>query len=100
MFLNRAFRLRQAAASSNLLVPRPGPARAGFAPRTTRLGEVTRRSLGMARIRACNEGPWGYIVADSIQVIGIGGSLRAASTSRTALEVALQGAETLEHAPP
>ncbi|MGN6680882.1 MAG: NADPH-dependent FMN reductase [Streptosporangiaceae bacterium] len=31
-------------------------------------------------------------MADSIQVIGIGGSLRAASTSRTALETALDGA--------
>jgi FMN reductase len=48
----------------------------------------------MLCIRACNEGHGGYIVADSIQVIGIGGSLRAASTSRTALEIALQGAET------
>jgi FMN reductase len=32
-------------------------------------------------------------MADSVQVIGVGGSLRADSTSRTALEVTLQGAQ-------
>jgi multimeric flavodoxin WrbA len=30
------------------------------------------------------------IVANTVQLMGLGGSLRAASTSRTALEVALQ----------
>ena len=31
-------------------------------------------------------------MADSIHIVGVGGSLRMASTSRTALEVALDGA--------
>ena len=72
----------------------PAAAAALAASMTTRIGEVAASVPSHARQQILDEAHGGgCIVADSIQVIGIGGSLRAASTSRAALQIALDGAE-------